>query len=248
MTMLSVENVTRSFGGLRAVAGVSLAVGKGEILGLFGPNGAGKTTLFNLIAGALLPDGGRVMFLEQDVTRLPAHRRARLGIGRTHQIVKPFRALTTLTNLMVPLAHESLRGLLPLGLYDTRRRRERGMELLGRVGLAEKADAPAGSLPLGMQKRLEVARALALDPALLLLDEPLAGLTQREAESLLATVGELSTTLGIILVEHNLRLAMPVCDRAVVMDAGEVIASGAPEAVRRDENVIRAYMGDEDDA
>jgi len=149
---------------------------------------------------------------------------------------------------MVPLAHESLRGVLPLRLWDTKRRRERGLELLGRVGLTEKADAPAGSLPLGMQKRLEVARALALDPKLLLLDEPLAGLTQREAEALLTTVKDLSAALSIILVEHNVRLAMPVCARAVVMDAGEVIASGAPEVVRRDENVIRAYMGDEDDA
>jgi branched-chain amino acid transport system ATP-binding protein len=218
-----------------AVNGVDLAVAEGELLGLFGPNGAGKTTLFNLVAGTFPPDRGRVRLNGQDITRLPAFRRARLGIGRTFQVVRPFRALSVLDNVLasVPSAAAADRD-------DT----EAALALLRHVGLADRAQARAGELTLGMLKRLEVARALAVAPCLLLLDEPLAGLTSSEAGELLGFVGSLRERTSIVMVEHNVRLALPICDRAVVMDAGSVIAEGTPAEIRANPQVIRAYLGE----
>ncbi|AEB12785.1 ABC transporter ATP-binding protein [Marinithermus hydrothermalis] len=248
MTLLEARNLKKRFGGVQAVAGVDLEVRAGEVVGLIGPNGAGKTTTFNLIAGALLPDEGSVRFLGRDVTRWPAHRRAHLGIARTFQIPQPLAELSVLENVLVPLARAALRRVLPLGPYRRPERIARARELLVRVGLEAHAEQPAGRLPLGMKKRLEVARALALEPRLLLLDEPLAGLTLREAEGILELIAGLREGIGVVLVEHNVRLALGVCDRAVVMDAGRVIAAGPPEAVKRDPRVIRAYLGEEADA
>lgn len=243
MTILEASGLEKRFGGLRAVAGMSLHVEQGEILGLFGPNGAGKTTVFNLVAGSLRPDAGSVVFRGQDITRLSVHQRARRGLARTFQIVKPLRELSVLENVLVPLARNELAGMLPLGSVRGKQRVGRAAELLERVGLADRREASAGSLTLGLQKRLEVARALALDPVLLLLDEPLAGLTRREAQDLLGVVSGLGGQVGVVLVEHNVRLAMSVVTRAMVMDAGEVIATGEPDAVRRDPAVIEAYLG-----
>jgi branched-chain amino acid transport system ATP-binding protein len=235
MGALEGEGLYKHFRGVTAVNGVDLAVADGELLGLFGPNGAGKTTVFNLVAGALRPDRGRVRLDGQDVTRLPAFRRARLGIGRTFQIVRPFRRLSVLDNVLASVPSAGATG--PHGLAAA-------MELLDHVGLAARADALAGELTLGMLKRLEVARALALAPRVLLLDEPLAGLTTREAGELLGFIGGLRRRTSVVMVEHNVRLALPICDRAVVMDAGVVIAEGSPAAIKTNRDVIRAYLGD----
>jgi ABC-type branched-subunit amino acid transport system ATPase component len=238
MKLLEARGLDKRFRGVHAVRSVDLDVEPGELLGLFGPNGAGKTTVFNLVAGAFYPDAGEIRLLGQDVARLPAFRRARLGIGRTFQIVRPFRSLTVLENVLATVPRDP-----DAGAAETEE--ESGHALLASVGLADRADDLAGELTLGMLKRLEVARALALRPRLLLLDEPLAGLTTGEAADLLAFIGTLRARIGIIMVEHNVRLALPICDRAVVMDAGAVIAAGAPEAVRTDPEVVRAYLGED---
>jgi branched-chain amino acid transport system ATP-binding protein len=248
MSVLDVRQLTKTFGGLRAVAGVSLAAEHGRVLGLFGPNGAGKTTLFNLISGALHADSGRVLLDGADVTRLPAHKRAQRGLARTFQVVKPLNELSVMDNVMVPLAHDRLRRLLPLGRYRSRAREARVQTLLERVGLQDQASVSAGALPLGMKKRLEVARALALEPKVLLLDEPLAGLSLKDARLVLDVVQAAREAAAVVLIEHNVRLAMAVCDHAVVMEAGAVIAAGAPEAVKRDAKVIEAYLGENADA
>ena len=234
--VLEIQGVEKRFGGVRAVRGVSLEVGAGEILGLFGPNGAGKTTLFNLIAGAMRPDAGVIRLNGADVTSLPAWRRARLGIGRTFQVTRPFRDLTVLENVLAAAPRSgSARA------HDAASARA----LLAQVGLDDRADEEAGRLTLGMLKRLEVARTLAIDPTLLLLDEPLAGLTGRESADLLAVVTALKARTAIIMVEHNVRQALRVCDRAVVLDAGTLIAAGSPDEIRVDPKVVSAYLGEE---
>ena len=236
MAILETCDLSKRFSGVVAVNGVSLAVDEGELLGLFGPNGAGKTTMFNLIAGAFQSDGGFIRFMGTDVTRLPAFRRARLGIGRTFQIVRAFRGLSVLENLLAAVQRQG-----STGPHDV----DSAHLLLRQVGLESRADDPAGALTLGMLKRLEVARALALSPRLLLLDEPLAGLTNKESIDLLSFVSGLKAQTSVIMVEHNVRMALPICDRAVVMDAGAVIAEGSPDEIRRDPTVIRTYLGTE---
>ena len=238
MTLLITRGLDRRFGGVHAVRGVDLDVSPGEVVGLFGPNGAGKTTLFNLIAGSFPPNSGQVILQGKDITGLPAWRRARLGIGRTFQVTRPFRDLTTIENLLTGVPRKgSTRS------HDT----DLARTLLAKVGLADRADELAGRLTLGMLKRLEVARVLAIDPTLLLLDEPLAGLTSREASEILELIVSLKAGIGIVMVEHNVRQSLPVCDRAVVMDAGKIISSGTPDQVRTDPKVVQAYFGEKDD-
>jgi ABC-type branched-subunit amino acid transport system ATPase component len=238
MTLLTTRGLDRRFGGVHAVRAVDLDVSPGEVVGLFGPNGAGKTTLFNLIAGSFPPNSGQVILQGKDITGLPAWRRARLGIGRTFQVTRPFRDLTTIENLLTGVPRKgSTRS------HDT----DLARTLLAKVGLADRADELAGRLTLGMLKRLEVARVLAIDPTLLLLDEPLAGLTSREASEILELIVSLKAGIGIVMVEHNVRQSLPVCDRAVVMDAGKIISSGTPDQVRTDPKVVQAYFGEKDD-
>ncbi|MFI4994293.1 MAG: ABC transporter ATP-binding protein [Hyphomicrobiales bacterium] len=234
--VLEARGLDKRFGGVHAVRNVDIDVASGEILGLFGPNGAGKTTLFNIVAGMLRPDAGTIRLHGEDVTKLPAWRRARRGIGRTFQVTRPFRALSVLENVLAGVPRDG--STRPHDAASVR-------SLLTKVGLGDRADEEAGRLTLGMLKRLEVARALALEPTLLLLDEPLAGLTGREAADLLGFVVTLKARTAIIMVEHNVRQSLPVCDRALVLDAGALIASGTPEEIRSDPKVVRAYLGDE---
>jgi len=235
MSRLEAAGLRKRFGGLHAVDGIDVTVEPGELVGLFGPNGAGKTTLFNLIAGAYYPDAGTIRFGGDDVTRFPAFRRARLGIARTFQLVRPFRALSIMENLLAVVASEGTPSRTP----------ERdALQLLGDVGLADRAHDPAGSLTLGMLKRFEVARALMLQPRLLLLDEPLAGLTDGESAMMLRLIESVKARAAVVMVEHNVRLALPLCDRAVVMEQGKVIAQGTPAQIRSDPAVIHAYLGD----
>jgi branched-chain amino acid transport system ATP-binding protein len=246
VTVLEGRGLTRRFGGLVAVHQVDIQVRQGEVLGLFGPNGAGKTTLFNLLAGAIPPSEGQVYLEGREVTHLPAYRRAQLGLARTFQIVQPFRSLTALENVLVALARDSFRRLLPLGRLATPERQAKALALLEQVGIADFAHRNVSQVPLGVLKRLEVARALALEPKVLLLDEPLAGLTFKEAEEVLGVVTALRGRIAVVLVEHHVHLALPVCDRALVLDRGTVIAQGGPDAVRSDPRVIQVYLGEED--
>jgi branched-chain amino acid transport system ATP-binding protein len=235
MALLEVEGVQKRFGGVHAVRGVDLTVEKGALLGLFGPNGAGKTTLFNLIAGTAAPDAGCVRLNGVDITTYPAFRRAQLGIARTFQVVRPFRSLTVLDNVLASV---------PSAAAAHHNSADDAMAILASVGLDQRAGDLAGQLTLGMLKRLEVARALALEPCLLLLDEPLAGLTTGEAADLLSLIQKLKARTSIVMVDHNVRQSLSLCDRAVVLDAGAVIAVGTPDQVRRDPEVIRAYLGE----
>jgi branched-chain amino acid transport system ATP-binding protein len=235
MALLEVEGVQKRFGGVHAVRGVDLTVEKGALLGLFGPNGAGKTTLFNLIAGTAAPDAGRVRLNETDITTYPAFRRAQLGIARTFQVVRPFRSLTVLDNVLASV---------PSAAAAHHNSADDAMAILASVGLDQRAGDLAGQLTLGMLKRLEVARALALEPCLLLLDEPLAGLTTGEAGDLLSLIQKLRARTSIVMVDHNVRQSLSLCDRAVVLDAGAVIAAGTPDQVRRAPEGIRAYLGE----
>jgi branched-chain amino acid transport system ATP-binding protein len=243
--MLHVDAISIRFGGLQAVDGVSFAVGEGELLGLIGPNGAGKTTALRLITGVLKVDSGRILIAGTDVTRLPTHRRVRRGIALTHQIVKPFRSLSVLDNVVLAAGlkrtRNALGALFQVGRCDEERK-ARG--ILERVGLEDYADAEPDMLPLGLLKRLEVARALALDPRIVLLDEPLAGLNQKEATRLADTIVELNRDgLTVVLVEHNLGEILRVVSRLVVLDSGAVIADGPPDTVIADPRVRNAYLG-----
>lgn len=236
MSLLEISCVSKRFSGLQAVDNVSLSVDRGELLGLFGPNGAGKTTTFNLIAGTLMPDSGSIFFDGEEIIPLHAARRALRGIGRTFQIVRPFRDLTVMQNLLVAMSSGP-----KAGDGDS----DKAIGLLRQVGLAERADDNAGALTLGMLKRLELARALMMSPRLLLLDEPLAGLSESEANDILQLVLTVKGQTAVIMVEHNVRLALPACDNAIVMESGAVLAYGKPEQIRRDPAVIRAYLGEE---
>jgi branched-chain amino acid transport system ATP-binding protein len=253
MTLLSLEKVDKVFGGLRALREVSFALEPGTIFGLIGPNGAGKTTLFNVITGVYRPDGGRVRFDGTDISGLPPARVAELGIARTFQNIRLFRAMTVEDNVMVAGHKLHRAGLLSTVLRtsayvsDEKALTHRARELLAVLGLEQQASAIAGSLPYGSQRRLEIARALMLSPQLLLLDEPAAGMNSAEARELERQIRFLRDELGvtIVLVEHNMSVVMGVCERIHVVDHGETIAEGTPREIKEHPRVLAAYLGQE---
>ena len=237
MPLLEVERVSKWFGGVRAVHEVSFTLEPGEILGVMGPNGSGKTTLFNLIAGALAPDHGRLRLHGTDITGLPPHRICARGIARTFQLVRPFRDLTARENVLVGRLYGRTRGGHAEAIADSER-------LLARVGLEARADVAAAHLTLVDRKRLELARALATRPEILLLDEFLAGLNPVETASAMELIRSLQREgMTILMVEHIVWALMDLCARLVVLSAGEKIADGAPAAVAADPAVLDAYLG-----
>jgi branched-chain amino acid transport system ATP-binding protein len=243
--ILRTEKLSKFFGGLRALHNVDLEVREHEILGMIGPNGAGKTTFFNTVCGVYSPNEGRVFLEGKEITGMPTHRIARLGIGRTFQIVKPFLNLSVERNILAALGKERMEGLSPalLGI-GLEKNREEVRRLLHLVGIEGSIAQPARTLTLGHQKRMEIARALALKPRLLMLDEPFAGLSQEEIRPLVQVIKKLrGEGLTILLIEHNVPFVMEVCDRLVVLNFGEKLCEGTPQEVRADKRVIEAYLG-----
>ncbi|WP_081909108.1 ABC transporter ATP-binding protein [Deinococcus sp. YIM 77859] len=236
--LLRAEGITVRFGGVTAVKNISLAVRPGEILGLIGPNGAGKTTLFNALTGFVRPSAGRVIFDGRDVTHVPPQGRARLGMARTFQVERPFEDLSVLENVLVAsfLHH---RG---------RAAEDRAYAVLERVGLADRATQPAAELNLARRRRLELAKALALEPRLLFLDESIAGLNPPAQQEMVALIRTLAGSgLGIVMVEHIMHVIMTLSDHVICMAFGELLAEGEPQTVATHPDVIRAYLGDEND-
>ena len=242
---VQLNDVAVSFGGVRAVDGVTISIGANEFVGLIGPNGAGKTTLVGIVSGKIRPDRGRVMLEGEDVTGRPTAARVRQGLALTHQMVRPFREMTVLDNVAFAAGYRRTASPLRALLHSDRQpERERARAIIRRVGLGGTEGKLAGALPLGQMKRLEVARALALEPQVILLDEPLAGLNQVEAAAQVETIAALHAEgITILLIEHNLEEVMRNCRRLIVMNEGRVIADGAPDAVMADAAVLEAYVG-----
>ena len=249
MTLLSIQNVTMRFGGVTAVSDVSLELAENQLLGFIGPNGAGKTTLMRIITGVLRPQQGSVVFDGEDVTRWPIDRRIRAGLALGQQIVKPLRSLTLTDNVALAVGAQRLASPWAALRYSNRHaERSKARELLNMVGIGGAADAMPGKLPLGFLKRLEVARALALQPKLLLLDEPLAGLNQSEARAMADLIASLAGPesgggRSVLLIEHNIREVARICPQLYVQDNGRRLLQGPTAEVMASPELHRAYLG-----
>jgi len=250
MTTLGIDHVSKSFGGVHAVADISMQVPAGKITGLIGPNGAGKTTLINLITGMLAVSGGHIRFGDRDITQAPAHMVARAGIARTFQNIRLLAEASVIDNVMIGFYRRettstlaSLLGL-PAARGETRTLRTRALALLERFGMAHLAEHEAGGLAYGHQRRVEMMRALASQPALILLDEPVAGMNDVEAGELGEIFSGLARAgMGVLLIEHNVRFVTQLCHQIYVLDSGRMIASGTPTEVVNNPAVITAYLG-----
>jgi branched-chain amino acid transport system ATP-binding protein len=243
--LLALKGLSKNFGGLRALDQVNFDVRKGEILGLIGPNGAGKTVCFNLISGVYRPSAGEIVFSNRRTDGTAPHQIACLGVGRTFQIVKPFASLSVLENVLVARGIARYNRFTKIWTsWKSSSEVKKGMRMLGRVGLADLANRKAGLLPLGNLRRLEIARALVVGTKLLLLDESFSGLRHEEIAQLETLIKNIRKDgITVLLIEHNMRVAMGLCDRLVVLDHGRKIAEGSPEAVQQNETVIKAYLG-----
>jgi branched-chain amino acid transport system ATP-binding protein len=274
--LLELKNVNKAFGGVQAIKNMSFSIQNGELAGLMGPNGAGKTTIFNVISSVYSMDSGQIIFDGKDITHLRAYQVVHLGIARTFQNLRLFSRSTVLENVMTAMQNryfytfrESFRGVSPCYLPDPvycygfaesithfwnwnskeKKNRTASMELLERVGLADRADQISGTLPYGMQRRLEIARALALNPTLLMLDEPAAGMNEEEVIGLNKLIQGVHKdfSLTILVIEHHMDLIMEICPHIICMNFGAKIAEGSPDVIQKNSEVLKAYLGDDDE-
>lgn len=248
--MLKIDHVSMVFGGLVANNDVSMEIHKGEIFGLIGPNGAGKTTMFNVISGFYKPTSGKVIFCNEEIQGKPSNKVAQLGIARTYQNINLFKKMTVLENVMVGCHIQTSAGLLA-AIFKTKKSRQerqqallRCREILEFMGISHLENHPAGSLPYGDQRRLEIARALVSNPQLILLDEPAAGMNLTEKDVLTDTILKIRDRgHTVLIVEHNMKLVMKVCDRICVLNHGNKLAEGTPKEIQNNPDVIKAYLG-----
>ena len=251
MTIFRTENLTKKFGGLVAVANLNIKIEKGQIIGLIGPNGAGKTTAFNMITGVYKPTEGNVVFDENKVTGMKPHKITERGIARTFQNIRLFKELSVLDNVLIAnhmrLKSNVFSSIIRTPDYVRKEKaiKEKSIDLLRELGLEDVKDEKSFSLPYGKQRRLEIARALATDPQLLLLDEPAAGMNPQESHELMVFIHEIRNKfdLTILLIEHHMKVIMGVCESIYVLDYGVTIASGIPSEIQNNQRVIEAYLG-----